>query len=60
MNIYGDNKICKMCKARADIIEKNIHYCAECYSLNIWKKPLTEVGLHLNKKEGLTLKVVKK
>jgi len=59
MNIYGDQKNCKMCKARADIIEKNIHYCADCYSLSIWKKPLAQVGHDLAIKDGLRLKVVK-
>jgi len=58
MNIFGDKKVCRICKAKADILESNIHYCADCYALTIWNKPLVLVGQELDRKEGLTLKVV--
>ena len=58
MNMYGDNKLCKNCKAKADILEFNIYFCADCYSLTIWNKPLVLVGQDLDRKEGLQLKLV--
>ena len=58
MNIFGDKKVWRNCKAKADILESNIHYCADCYALTIWNKPLVLVGQELDRKEGLTLKVV--
>tara|TARA_R110001599_G_scaffold65367_1_gene184108 strand:+ start:210 stop:392 length:183 start_codon:yes stop_codon:yes gene_type:complete len=58
MNIYGDQKTCKMCKARADIVEKGKDYCADCYSLTVWKMPLDKVNKDLDRREGIKLKVV--
>ena len=52
-------KLVRCVRLELTLLKKNIHYCAECYSLNIWKKPLAQVGQDLARKDGLRLKVVK-
>ena len=49
MNIYGDIRTCTKCNARADIVEKGKDYCADSYSLTVWKMPLSKVDEKVGK-----------
>ncbi|BAQ89251.1 hypothetical protein [uncultured Mediterranean phage uvMED] len=46
MNIYGDMRTCCDCDNKADVVENNKDYCAECW----WKK-FSNTGTTLNKYE---------
>ena len=51
ININGDKRLCKKCNAKADIVERGVDLCADCYSKQVWGMPISEVHKNIQAKE---------